>query len=156
MAKTKKLVLESIESSKKSRHALAGSNVRKELKFKFPDTKFKVTTESYSGGSSLRVSWFDGVPASKVDAILSKYEYGSFNGMEDIYEYDKNHSEEYGDVKYTFSNRSYTEAVMVEAVKTVGIDKEVAVSPYSGSAYIKDSSYNDDRELYEYLQEKEL
>ena len=67
-----KLVLETKENSKKSSHALAAANIRRELKHKYPNCKFRVTTKSYSGGDSVHVSWVDGPTNKEVDAIINK------------------------------------------------------------------------------------
>lgn len=56
------------------------------LKDKY-NIKAKVKSESYSGGSSLRVSYIGGPDDKIVSKDLSRLQYGSFNGMEDIYDY---------------------------------------------------------------------
>ncbi len=58
--------------------------VRQELKKEFPGTKFSVRTRSRS---SVNVEWKDGAKFKDVENLLCKYERGSFNGMQDIYEY---------------------------------------------------------------------
>lgn len=88
-----------------SRHALAGKNLRKELKVLFPDQKFSIITESYSGGSSLRVHWVDGPEERTIGALLSKYVYGEFDGMNDIYNY-RDQDETIGSVKFAFAYRN--------------------------------------------------
>jgi len=149
----KTLKLEKLENSKKSSHALAGANIRKELKHKFQSTKFSVTTESFSGGTSLDVVWTDGATEEEIDAITSKYEYGCFNGMEDIYEYDKDHDGSYGDVKYLQTKRKYSKEAMQWAVNELEIDIEVKVSEYDNHAFI-DGDIEDERRIYELLRDK--
>lgn len=72
--------------------ALAASAIRKELKAAFPAYSFKVTSQRYSGGSSVNVEAQDLSPEQSkiVKSIIDKYQYGSFNGMEDIYEITNN------------------------------------------------------------------
>jgi hypothetical protein len=104
----------------KTQAAQAAAAIRKELKENFPQIKFSVKSENYAGGNSVNISWVDGVPESKVKAITSKYEYGTFNGMNDIYEYD-NVNDNLPQVKYiseirTISNEIY-EAAFAEALQ---------------------------------------
>mgnify|MGYP007083424983 CR=1 FL=1 len=71
-----------------SNHAAAAKAIRSELKKAFPGQKFSVTSTSYSGGDSVRVSWVDGPLMDQVDSIAGKYQYGSFDGMTDSYNVD--------------------------------------------------------------------
>jgi hypothetical protein len=57
-------------------------NIRIELKRAFPGIKFSVTSDH----SSISIGWSLGPTTKEVEAITSKYQSGSFNGMEDIYE----------------------------------------------------------------------
>lgn len=104
-----------MESTKRqpTQAALAARMVRKELKEKFKGVKFSVTSENYSMGSSLDVSWFDGPTQKEVERIVRKYEMGSFNGMEDIYEYDN--KADHPQVKYAFADREYSTEVLEAA-----------------------------------------
>jgi hypothetical protein len=61
--------------------------IRKELKHYFPATKFFVRSHSYSGGSSINISWFDGPMQNEVDAIAKRFEGASFDGMTDMKDY---------------------------------------------------------------------
>jgi sorbitol-specific phosphotransferase system component IIBC len=88
-----------------SQAAQAAKLIRKELKESFPGTKFKVKSENYSGGNSIRVYWNLGPTTKEIEAIIDKYQYGHFNGMEDIYEY-SNTNDEIPQVKFVFANRS--------------------------------------------------
>lgn len=72
-----------------SEHAQTAAAIRKELKTEFPKTKFKVTAPHYS---SVSVSWENGPQEKRIGNIVAKYQYGSFNGMEDIYEFDNENS----------------------------------------------------------------
>lgn len=59
-----------------------------------PKAEFK--SESFSGGDSLRVELLEPVTEIQKSIILELerfFEKGHFNGMEDIYEYKKNHRE---------------------------------------------------------------
>lgn len=49
--------------------------LRRELSYRFPDQKFSVNTERYSGGSSINVSWTDGVAEKQVKKVVDLYQY---------------------------------------------------------------------------------
>lgn len=99
--------LEKAKGSTKTPHALAAANIRRELARAFPGHKFSVRSDSYSGGNSVDVSWELGPTTKDVEAIVNKYERGTFNGMEDIYEYNSSQWPEiYGGVKYVQCHRS--------------------------------------------------
>jgi hypothetical protein len=92
-----------------STHAAAAAAIRKELKAKFPLVTFKVTSQCFSMGNSVHVSWVDGPLDKEVDAIINQYQYGDFNGMEDIYEI-TNRRNDIPQVKYVQSRRDMSEA----------------------------------------------
>ena len=58
-----------------SLHAACAKEIRKELKSKFSTTKFSVTSDSYSGGNSVRVRWEDGQTYKSVENIVGKFEF---------------------------------------------------------------------------------
>jgi len=78
--------------------------IRTELKDAFKGVKFSVTSENFSGGNSVRISWTDGPTVAMVDNVANKYQYGHFNGMEDIYEY-SNKRNDLPQVKYVQTTR---------------------------------------------------
>lgn len=59
----------------KSIPAQTASAIRKELKKVFPSIEFSVMSQSYTGGSSVRISYTDGIKTSRVQAIVDKYSY---------------------------------------------------------------------------------
>lgn len=84
-------------------HALAAKSIRTQLKA--IGVKAKVTSESFSMGNAVRVSCTDlsKEVSDKVKAICKAHQYGSFDGMTDMYE-DDNRNESLQQVKYvTFS-----------------------------------------------------
>jgi len=91
-------------------HAQCAKEIRAELKKNFPEIKFKVRSESFAGGNSVRISYTDGVPLDKVRAITDKYQYGSFNGMIDLYEY-TNSREDIPQVKFVQASRNLSPEV---------------------------------------------
>ena len=91
-----------------SSHAATAAAIRKELKAEFPGIKFSVKSESYAGGNSVSIKWEDGVTTKEVDAVVNKYQYGSFNGMEDIYE-NTNNRDDIPQVKYVMTERTISD-----------------------------------------------
>jgi hypothetical protein len=89
--------------------AKAAREIRKELKANFPNVKFSVKSKNYSSGNSIDVTYTDAITRDKVAAIVDKYQYGSFNGMEAIYE-NTNVNEDIPQVRHTFVNREMSEA----------------------------------------------
>jgi hypothetical protein len=75
--------LERAEGSKKSRHALAASNLRKVLARQFPGVKFSITSKSFSMGNSVDVRWTDGPTTEAVAEFADRFEYGTFDAMTD-------------------------------------------------------------------------
>ena len=61
--------------------------IRKEVKHYFPNVKFSVRSHSYSGGSSINVSWVDGPTPEEVDSIVKRFQGASFDGMTDLKSY---------------------------------------------------------------------
>lgn len=95
---------------------LAAENIRRELKLVLPGVKFRVTTDGYS---SVGVRWTDGPTTKQVEAITGKYERGSFNGMEDIYETNRDNTfaDVFGDPNYVSESREDTDAGLAEAFR---------------------------------------
>ena len=102
-------------------HAATAKAIRQELKSIFPTVKFSVTSESFSMGNAVRIGWEDGATVEQVDSIVKKYQYGSFNGMEDLYEIDNN-NDDIPQVKYVQTSRNFSEAAKREAAVELGID----------------------------------
>jgi hypothetical protein len=100
----------------KSSHSNCAAAIREELKKLFPLHKFSVRSESFAGGNSVNVYWNNGLTVPQVDTVIKKYQYGSFNGMEDIYEH-SNSREDIAQAKYVSSSRTISDELR-EAVKT--------------------------------------
>jgi hypothetical protein len=66
--------------------AAAAAEIRKALKAH--GIQCKVTSDAYAGGSSVKVRVYDQSPAvvERITRHCGQYQYGHFNGMEDIYE----------------------------------------------------------------------
>lgn len=98
---------------KSSTHAGASAAIKAELKKEFSNIKFSVTSDSYSGGNSVHISWINGPTVAEVEKFSSKYQYGQFNGMEDIYEY-TNSIEGLPQVKYVQEQRNLSDEIINE------------------------------------------
>lgn len=113
----------------KSNQAAAAAAIKAELKKVFPLIKFSVTSESFSGGDSVNISWTDGPQRDAVENITGKYQYGHFNGMEDIYE-NTNSRDDIPQAKYVSEHRTIseelTESVKIELTKLkIYTDEEI-------------------------------
>jgi len=89
-----------------SSQAEAAKCIRKELREAFPTVKFTVRSESFSMGDAVRISYWNGPTTKEVQAITDKYQYGTFNGMEDIYEL-KDEKVDLPQSKYVQVSREY-------------------------------------------------
>lgn len=126
--------LETVKTSKKSPWALGAANIRRELKAAFQNVKFEVRSDSFSGGNSIDIYWTDGPTTEQVQKITSKYEEGSFNGMEDIYEYDRNNvfPDVFGGAKYVMEQRNNSDAAYNAVAVEMGYS-EARFNPKTGT-----------------------
>lgn len=104
-----------------SSQAAAAKAIRTELKAVFPTVKFSVTSESFSMGDAVHISWVDGPTTKQVEAITEKYQYGSFNSMEDLYE-NTNDRSDIPQTKYVQTSRKFSEAAKMEMSEKLGLD----------------------------------
>lgn len=94
----------------KSSSANCATAIREELKKEFAGVKFKVTSQNFSGGDSVHISWSDGPTSLEVSSVTSKYQYGRFDGMTDMYEY-SNDREDLPQSKYVQTRREVSEDI---------------------------------------------
>jgi len=119
----------------KSTHAQAAAAIRAELKTTFTGVKFKVRSSSASMTSSVDVYWTDGPSTEKVNNVIGKYQKGSFDGMTDCYNYD-NVNKDLPQVRYTFSERTMSDAVAALLESELGIDINDSGNDYNNSRKI--------------------
>ena len=91
------------------RHVLAAKNIRKELKFAFPELSCKVKSSSFSMGNAVDVFIdADYETRQKVESLIKKYEYGTYDGLNDCQGYvddeNNNFRSVYGSAKYISVN----------------------------------------------------
>ena len=94
----------------KSSSANCATAIREELKKEFAGVKFKVTSQNFSGGDSVHITWENGPTTDEVEVFTSKYQYGRFDGMTDSYEY-SNSREDLPQSKYIQTRREISEEV---------------------------------------------
>jgi len=111
-----KKTMKTTEITFQSTQAKAAKAIRKELKERFPNTKFQVTSRSFSMGNSVDVEWTDGESRKNVESIINKYQYGHFNGMEDIYE-NSNSRDDIPQVKFVQTRRNMSENARIQLHK---------------------------------------
>lgn len=77
--------------------------IRAEIKKQFPKLKISVTSETYSMGNSIRIKMIDQEKDifEQIKILAKKYQYGHFDGMNDIYEY-SNCNKDIPQVKFVF------------------------------------------------------
>ncbi len=107
----------------KSTHSQAAQQIKSELKAAFPTVKFSVKSDSFAGGDAVRIRYEDGPTTKQVDEIVGKFQSGSFNSQEDLYEYD-NRKEDLPQVKYVQVARDKSEAKKAEVMEMIGITTE--------------------------------
>ena len=101
-----------------STHAAAAKAIRTELKKN--GIKARVTCDSYSMGSSVRVELENEAPwtVKAITSFVNKFQYGHFNGMEDIYEY-SNNREDIPQVKFVFVENNFTDELKQKAYEAL-------------------------------------
>lgn len=102
----------------------AAKEIRQILKKTWPAVKFSVTSQSFAGGCSIDIRWNLGPVTEKVERITKRYQYGSFDGMNDIYNYDQTlvaredgSVAELGGAKYVMCQRDYLTQEEIENSK---------------------------------------
>ena len=101
-----------------SSQAQAAQEIRKELKQAFPGIKFRVRSSGFTMGDSVDVDWTDGPTRDQVNDLIGHYQYGHFNGMEDIYEYSNNRSD-IPQTKFLMVDRTISEGVYLECFEYI-------------------------------------
>ncbi len=132
-------------------HKTCGKNIRRELKLKFPTTKFSVRYSSFSGGDSYDISWTDGPTQESVDNVVKKYadKHPDEYSMGDYWDYvpsEFNHL--YGGVSYVMTQRNISEETLQIAEKTLA---EKGVTEENYKSYVGDDKILFDMIHYGYL-----
>ena len=101
-------------------YAQCAKAIRKELKMKFPSIKFSVTSSGYSMGDSVSISYENGIPESEVEKVTNKYQYGSFDGMIDLYS-NTNNRDDIPQSKWVQVSRHISQDVRDTAKKEIAV-----------------------------------
>lgn len=144
---------QSSSDSRVSGAKLVAINLRRQLKKAFPSVKFSVTMSGYD---SVGIAWTDGPTKAQVSEIGDKYRAGYFDGMNDIYEYERSPwSSAFGSVKYVSPTRRHSVAALTAAVAVVCADfgwPVVEVKTWNdGTAWVNLGDHDKDRILNDYL-----
>ena len=94
--------------------------IRQALKEAFPEIKFSVRSDKYSGGSSINIGWTNGPHHALVDAIAKRFQGGYFDGMTDykggrVHKFKGEFVSFGGD--FVFCNRTISDDVKARAVE---------------------------------------
>ena len=124
--------LETVTGSGNSSLVIGARNIRKELKAVFPGVKFSVRSESYSMGCSIHIGWTDGPLTDEVEAVVNKYEYGTFDSMTDCAgSIDSQFIDLYGGARFVSPSRTVSDEAFNKVAKAQGYPQAV-FNPKSG------------------------
>lgn len=90
----------------KTESAKCANTIKKLLKKHYPTIKFNVNSDNFANGNSVRVSWNLGPISEDVDTLISKFQYGHFDGMTDMYEH-SNVQKDIPQAKFVHCSREY-------------------------------------------------
>jgi hypothetical protein len=96
-------------------HAAAAKQIRAILASTYPTVAFRVTSKGYSGGNNVVIHWTDGPTRREVEEITKQYQYGSFDGMQDLYEY-TNSRDDIPQVRWVQHDRSTSDEAKMAMV----------------------------------------
>lgn len=90
----------------KTQSALCARDVKQLLKKEYPTIDFSVRSDNFANGNSVDISWNLGPTSDEVDKLVSKYQYGHFDGMIDMYEH-SNMRDDINQAKFVMCQRDY-------------------------------------------------
>jgi hypothetical protein len=128
-----------------SESAKAALNIRNILKREYPKVKFSVTSDNFAGGNSVDIRWTDGVPSKEIDAFARQFEYGTFDGMTDSYNYDN--KADHPQAKYVHCSRNVSqeknEIIQKQLADLMGIENDdYAVVPNDFMVNVRGYAYS--------------
>lgn len=105
----------------------------------FPNTKFSVRSDSYSGGCSISVAWVDGPTSSQVRPILDRFQGADFDGMQDLKTYrdasEWNGKRVHFHVDFVHGQRRESAALLFEAADRVSYETGLPMPEIEGGHY---------------------
>lgn len=96
--------------------ARASKMIKQILKKQFPTTKFSVKSSNFSMGDSVHIDWTDGATTKQVEKFTKKFQGGWFDGMEDMYHYNKKKAN-HPTAKYVQTQRNMSDKVRGKLIK---------------------------------------
>lgn len=105
--------------NEKSKAAQSALEIKRELKHVYPNTKFKVRSQTFGKEDAVRVSWYDGPTIPQVERITGAYQYGYFDHSKNVYKI-SNVNENIPQVRYITTCRmmtNETEDIIVEILQ---------------------------------------
>lgn len=134
-------------------HKVCGKNIRTELKKEFPNVKFSVRYESFSGGDAYRISWTDGPMQNQVKKIVDKYKdmHPDEYSMGDYWDCVPSiFNNLYGSVSYVTTSRYFSEDVAKKVqAHYPGLTEENHVNYHFEDNAINTYAYHHEGESYE-------
>lgn len=124
--------------------AQASQRIKNILKKEYPNIKFSVKSSNYANGSSVNVSWFDGVPSKELEGFLRQFQQGHFDGMIDLYEY--SNTKDMPQAKFVFGKRTVSkekrEIISKQLAKLMNIENsDYAIIPKDFMVNVRGYAY---------------
>lgn len=107
-----------LQMKKPTTSALCSKKIKQDLKNAFPNVKFSVKSDNFSGGNSVDITWIDGVTYDMVEKVVKKYQYGNFDGMTDSYNVN-NQDTSIPQVMFVQCQRSYSNEIIEKTRKAL-------------------------------------
>lgn len=124
--------------------------IRKVLKENFPGTKFSVTSHNYD---CVHVDWFDLPCYEPVNKLLRKFEYGTFDGMEDIYNND-NYIDGLPQCKYVLVQQDLSDETMERGKREIIKHWNKDIFSAEETEFIKEYGWYKEQFIARYVREK--
>ena len=115
-------------------HAKAAKMIKAELKKAFPKTVFSVRSKGFAGGDAVHIDWTDGPTNDQVRNITDKYQYGHFDGMQDLYEYSNNRTD-IPQAKYVQVRRDISDQARQIIIAELNKYEEIHEKGYSDNTF---------------------
>lgn len=117
--------------------AATAAAIKTRLKKEFPGVKFSVRSDNFSMGNSVDIEWTDGPMSEDVKAITGQYQYGRFDGMQDLAYNVKINEEGLGcpGAKYVHASRRLSDEYRAQIKEVL----EQNFAPYHGGNYGNDN-----------------
>jgi hypothetical protein len=111
------------ETPGKSVWAAGAANLRKHLKWAFPDVKFSVKSSSFANGCSIDIAWTDGPISTEVAKIAESYSYRySHEAFSSVF----------GGAKYIGTNRTISDEAFSRVAAEMGWPEASRDHKFSG------------------------